>query len=134
MERFIICCQNLLKLRQYRIGKTLWVTSSKRKKKANNILYPVYICIMSNNKYKSMKSIYVIWNHLFLFSQAMTHVQNIEDRLKGILKNTSKQGGPSKPKSVALSIEGHVNHLINVNRKSIYWKRKQLFITELPIY
>ena len=46
--------------------------------------------------------------------QAMTHVQNIEDRLKGILKSTSKQG-QAKPKSVALSIEGHVNHLINVS-------------------
>lgn len=43
---------------------------------------------------------------------AMTHVQNIEDRLKGLLKSTSKQG-PAKPRSVALSIEGHVNHLIN---------------------
>ncbi|XP_063432068.1 serine/threonine-protein kinase ATR-like [Mytilus trossulus] len=45
--------------------------------------------------------------------QAMKHVQDIEDRLKGILKNEPKQGGQAKPKSVALSIEGHVNHLIN---------------------
>ena len=44
----------------------------------------------------------------------MTHVQNIEDRLKGILKSTSKQGS-AKPRSVALSIEGHANHLINVS-------------------
>ncbi|VDI51371.1 serine/threonine-protein kinase ATR [Mytilus galloprovincialis] len=47
--------------------------------------------------------------------QAMKHVQDIEDRLKGILKNEPKQGGQAKPKSVALSIEGHVNHLINVS-------------------
>ncbi|KAJ8304688.1 hypothetical protein KUTeg_018271, partial [Tegillarca granosa] len=39
--------------------------------------------------------------------KAMTHVQNIEDRLKGILKSKG-----SRPRSVPLSIEGHVNYLI----------------------
>ncbi|KAK6188750.1 hypothetical protein SNE40_004864 [Patella caerulea] len=38
--------------------------------------------------------------------QAMNHVQNIEHRLKGILKNKTK------PRGLPLSIEGHVNHLI----------------------
>ncbi|KAK3087699.1 hypothetical protein FSP39_009351 [Pinctada imbricata] len=40
--------------------------------------------------------------------QAMTHVQNIEHRLKGILKSSRQ----SKPRSIPLSIEGHVRHLI----------------------
>ncbi|XP_048255679.1 serine/threonine-protein kinase ATR-like isoform X1 [Haliotis rufescens] len=38
--------------------------------------------------------------------QAMNHVQNIEHRLKGILKNKTK------PRGLPLSIEGHVNYLI----------------------
>ncbi|KAL5004570.1 hypothetical protein ScPMuIL_018026 [Solemya velum] len=38
--------------------------------------------------------------------QALTHVQNIEDRMKGILKNKTK------PRGLPLSIEGHVNYLI----------------------
>lgn len=40
--------------------------------------------------------------------QAMSHVQNIEHRLKGILKSKT-----SRPITVPLSIEGHVNYLIN---------------------
>nr|KAG5699557.1 hypothetical protein BaRGS_033753 [Batillaria attramentaria] len=38
--------------------------------------------------------------------QALNHVQNIEDRLRGILKNKRKA------QSLPLSIEGHVNYLI----------------------
>ncbi|ESO92356.1 hypothetical protein LOTGIDRAFT_190706 [Lottia gigantea] len=38
--------------------------------------------------------------------QAMNHVQNIEHRLKGIIKNKTK------PRGLPLSIEGHVNYLI----------------------
>lgn len=44
--------------------------------------------------------------HVFL--QAVTHVQNIEDRLRGILKTKTKQRG------LPLSIEGHVKNLIQV--------------------
>ncbi|KAL8622808.1 hypothetical protein ACOMHN_026929 [Nucella lapillus] len=38
--------------------------------------------------------------------QALNHVQNIEDRLRGILKSKTK------PRGLPLSIEGHVNYLI----------------------
>ena len=34
------------------------------------------------------------------------HVQNIEHRLRGLLKNKTK------PRGLALSVEGHVNYLI----------------------
>nr|XP_034325117.1 serine/threonine-protein kinase ATR isoform X2 [Crassostrea gigas] len=39
--------------------------------------------------------------------QALVHVQNIESRLKGIRRGTMQ-----KPRSVALSVEGHVNYLL----------------------
>nr|XP_022332154.1 serine/threonine-protein kinase ATR-like isoform X2 [Crassostrea virginica] len=39
--------------------------------------------------------------------QALVHVQNIESRLKGI-----RRGTMLKPRSVALSVEGHVNYLL----------------------
>ena len=41
--------------------------------------------------------------------QALTHVLNIEHRLKGILKSSRQS---NKPRSVPLSIEGHVNYLL----------------------
>ena len=47
------------------------------------------------------------------FLQAQTHVNNIEDRLRGILKNKTK------PRGLPLSVEGHVSHLIKVI--SILW-------------
>jgi len=44
----------------------------------------------------------------YVSSQAQTHVNNIEDRLRGILKNKTK------PRGLPLSVEGHVRHLIKV--------------------
>lgn len=50
-----------------------------------------------------------VCNNVLIQIQALVHVQNIESRLKGIRRGTMQ-----KPRSVALSVEGHVNYLLQV--------------------
>lgn len=50
-----------------------------------------------------------VCNNVLIQLQALVHVQNIESRLKGIRRGTMQ-----KPRSVALSVEGHVNYLLQV--------------------
>lgn len=50
-----------------------------------------------------------VCNNALIQLQALVHVQNIESRLKGIRRGTMQ-----KPRSVALSVEGHVNYLLQV--------------------
>lgn len=50
-----------------------------------------------------------VCNTVLIQLQALVHVQNIESRLKGIRRGTMQ-----KPRSVALSVEGHVNYLLQV--------------------
>jgi len=45
--------------------------------------------------------------YIYLSPQGRVHVQNIEQRLQGILNKGTKRSG------LALSVEGHVKHLIN---------------------
>lgn len=67
-----------------------------------------------------------VCNNVLIQLQALVHVQNIESRLKGIRRGTMQ-----KPRSVALSVEGHVNYLLQVKLDVNYLLQVQLNVSYL---
>lgn len=65
-------------------------------------------------------------NNVLIQLQALVHVQNIESRLKGIRRGTMQ-----KPRSVALSVEGHVNYLLQVKLDVNYLLQVKLNVSYL---
>lgn len=67
-----------------------------------------------------------VCNNVLIQLQALVHVQNIESRLKGIRRGTMQ-----KPRSVALSVEGHVNYLLQVKLDVNYLLQVKLNVSYL---
>lgn len=67
-----------------------------------------------------------VCNNVLIQLQALVHVQNIESRLKGIRRGTMQ-----KPRSVALSVEGHVNYLLQVKWNVNYLLQVKLNVNYL---